>query len=121
MGRLVTSNKGSRRAVAFNMHLEWTTAGSALLVKYDGELDQRGTQRIGRLLSRLRKLDRLVLDLGSARVLQDASLAALVPLLATQSAYRIMVRGLSRHHLRVLRYLSTGPAATPAQHFDLPS
>jgi len=96
--------------VAFNMHLEWMLAGSALLIRYDGDLDERATQRIGRLCGRLRKLDRLVLDLGSARVLQDAVLAALVPVLATHSACRVAVRGLSRHHERLLRYLSSGAA-----------
>ena len=107
--------------MALHMHLEWILAGSALLVRYDGELDVRATRQFSKLLARLPKLDRLVLDLGSARVLQDAALAALLPVLATHSACRVMVRGLSRHHLRLLRYLTSGPLAAPAPRLELPS
>jgi len=103
------------------MHLEWILSGSALLVRYDGELDLNASRRLGRLFSRLGKLDQLVLDLGSARVLQDTALAALVPVIAAHSACRVIVRGLSRHHQRLFRYLTGGSFVEPAPRLEYPS
>ncbi len=51
------------------------------------------------------KLARLIIDLGAARVSQDAVLAPLVSLLI-EAPGRVLLQGLSRHQYCLLRYLT---------------
>jgi len=98
--------------MALQCHLEWLLAGSALLVRWEGVVDVAAGQRLVRVVERFRGVDALVLDLGGAAV-QDAALALLAPALAARHACRVVVRGLSRHQDRLLRYLGA-PAPAPA-------
>lgn len=91
--------------MAHQLHIEWLEAGRALLVRCEGVLDLAATRRVVRLLVRLRGVHKIVLDLANAQLPQDRALALLAPMLAVREAHHVIVRGLSRHQERVLRYL----------------
>jgi len=69
-------------------------------------------------LSRALPDDVCIIDLGQVRELHDYSIAVLARLLAGSCTAHIVVRGLRRHHVRLLRYFGIDVRALEAGLHD---
>ena len=80
------------------------TRGEAgeVLVQVAGTFDRNAAARLSRWLAELPRAVSLVIDFSRVDDLQDVGVAAVAQELAGHSG--IALRGLGRHHLRLLRY-----------------
>jgi anti-anti-sigma regulatory factor len=80
-----------------------TTDGRVLL-RITGRFDPASALLLERELVKEEKNDEVVLDFASVDELGDASVAVLSHVLRTAQPRSLRVRGLRRHHERLLRY-----------------
>ncbi len=73
-----------------------------VIVRVDGTFDAKAATRLAGWLTEVGAGETLVLDFGAVRECQDFGLAALASDLAARE--RLVVRGLTRHQERMLRY-----------------
>jgi len=77
-------------------------ARGEVVVRVDGTFDAKSAARLAGWLAEVPADGMLVLDFGSVRECQDVGLAAVASQLAARE--RLIVRGLTRHQERMLRY-----------------
>lgn len=73
-----------------------------VLIQLGGTFDRNAAARLSRWLGELPTATPLVIDFSRVDDLQDVGVAAVAPELASHSG--VALRGLGRHHLRLLRY-----------------
>lgn len=80
------------------------TRGEAgeVLIQVAGTFDRNAAARLSRWLSELPRATPLVIDFSRVDDLQDVGVATVAQQLAGHSG--VALRGLGRHHLRLLRY-----------------
>jgi anti-anti-sigma regulatory factor len=81
---------------------------SAVAVQLEGAFDAAAAAIVRGRLAALPPDAEIVLDFGRVRDLSDLGLAALAHALAGRNPSRVRIRGLGRHHERLLRYLNLG-------------
>jgi hypothetical protein len=86
--------------------------GGELVVRIDGVFDGRAASRLNSWLGEAPAGDHLVIDFGAARECQDLGLAALARALSARGD-RVMLRGLNRHQVRLLRYFGVEAEPPP--------
>ncbi len=77
-------------------------AHGEVVVRIDGHFDANAATRLSGWLVEVPSSDPLVLDFSQVRTCEDYGLAAVARDLAARD--RLVVRGLTRHHERMLRY-----------------
>ncbi len=80
-----------------------------VVIRIEGRLDRLAAARIARCLGDLPPAVPLVIDFSQADELPDVGLGAVAKQLAGHAG--VAVRGLGRHHLRLLRYCGLQLAA----------
>lgn len=78
-------------------------ARGEVVIRVDGTFDAKDAARLAGWLAEVPAAGKLVLDFTSVRDCQDFGLAAVASDLAARE--RLVVRGLTRHQERMLRYL----------------
>jgi hypothetical protein len=78
------------------------TAHGEVVIRIDGTFDAKAASRLSGWLVELSPEDPLVVDFSRVRACEDFGLAAVAPGLAGRD--RLVVRGLSRHQERMLKY-----------------
>jgi hypothetical protein len=73
-----------------------------VFIEVGGIFDRNAAARLSRWLGDLPNATPLVIDFSRVDDLQDVGVAAVAPQLASHSG--VALRGLGRHHLRLLRY-----------------
>jgi hypothetical protein len=96
------------------MHVE-AHDGTVVLKKVSDTFGMRDAQRISELLQTLTPFSRLVLDFTAVRELDDAALLPLVGTLQPLAGVAIVLRGLTRHAARLLKYLGLRATEVHAQ------
>jgi anti-anti-sigma regulatory factor len=93
---------------------------SVLEIHLEGTFDARAAGRVAELLDGARAGNRIRIDLTRSTDIQDFGLAALAQVLKplTLIHAKILLTGLSLHHLRLLRHLGLDPALVsyPLRH-----
>jgi hypothetical protein len=74
-----------------------------IVIRVEGAFDAKDASRLAGWLVEIPRDDALVLDFGQVRACEDFGLARLAGDLATRS--HVLVRGLTRHQERMLKYL----------------
>ena len=87
-------------------------AHGEVVVHLDGHFDASAATRLSGWLVEVPSDDPLVLDFTQVRTCEDFGLAAVARDLAARD--RLVVRGLTRHHERMLRYFGVKLEAAPA-------
>jgi hypothetical protein len=87
-----------------------------VVIRVEGIFDRNAATRLARALCDLPAAASLVLDFTQADDLQDLCVAAMAKELAGHP--RMALRGLGRHHLRLLRYCGVELPAAPAVDVD---
>lgn len=87
-----------------------------LLVRVGGTFDRNAAVRLSRWLGDLPPATPLVIDFSRVDDLQDVCVAAVAPQLASRRG--VALRGLGRHHLRLLQYCGL---ELPASRRDAPA
>lgn len=83
-----------------------------LVVRLEGVFDLRAAQRVGEALSCVLPGGALCVDLTRVQDFQAAGVAELARTLRPEGrSVRVVLQGLRRHQVRLLRYLGTDPAA----------
>ncbi len=77
-------------------------AHGEVVIRLDGHFDASAATRLSGWLVEVPSNDPLVLDFTQVRTCEDFGLAAVANDLAARN--RLVVRGLTRHHERMLRY-----------------
>ncbi|HEX9050366.1 MAG TPA: STAS domain-containing protein [Anaeromyxobacter sp.] len=77
-------------------------AHGEVVVRLDGNFDAGAATRLSGWLVEISSDDPLVLDFSRVRTCEDFGLAAVAHDLAVRE--RLVIRGLTRHHERMLRY-----------------
>jgi hypothetical protein len=78
------------------------SAHGEVVIRIDGTFDAKAASRLAGWLVELSPEDPLVVDFSQVRACEDFGLAAVAPGLAGRD--RLVVRGLSRHQERMLKY-----------------
>ncbi len=91
-------------------------AHGEVVVHLDGHFDAGAATRLSGWLVEVPSNDPLVLDFTQVRTCEDFGLAAVARDLAARD--RLVVRGLTRHHERMLRYFGVKLDAAPAGDAD---
>jgi hypothetical protein len=86
------------------MHVE-ARNGTVTLKKLEGSFAVRDAERIAELIRSLAPFSRLVLDFTAVRECDDAAFLPLVDTLKPLVGVAIVLRGLTRHEARLLKYL----------------
>jgi hypothetical protein len=86
------------------MHVE-AHDGTVVLKKVSDTFGIRDVMHISELLKTLAPFSQLVLDFTAVRELDDAALLPLVGTLQPLAGVAIVLRGLTRHAARLLKYL----------------
>ncbi len=73
-----------------------------VFIQVGGTFDRNAAARLSRWVGDLPNATPLVIDFSRVDDLQDVGVAAVAPQLASHSG--VALRGLGRHHLRLLRY-----------------
>lgn len=94
------------------------TRGEAgeVLIRVAGTFDRNAATRLSRWLSEVPRATSLVIDFSRVDDLQDVGVAAVAQQLAGHSG--VALRGLGRHHLRLLKYCGVELPATRADFAD---
>ncbi len=92
-------------------------ARGEVVVRLDGNFDASAAMRLSGWLVEVPSGEPLVLDFSQVRSCEDFGLATVARDLAARR--RLVVRGLNRHHERMLRYFGVRLDATPADDRDL--
>ena len=83
-----------------------------VVIRIDGTFDAKAATRLAGWLGEVPATDALVIDFSDSRECQDFGLAAVATDLAARE--RLVVRGLSRHQERMLRYFGVELERAPA-------
>ena len=84
-------------------------------LEMDGVFDHRAVDRIAEALACVHRGGVLRIDLSGVQDFQDHAIAHLAQMLASSGAsVRIILHGLGRHQVRILRYLGIDLAALEA-------
>ncbi len=86
-------------------------AHGEVVIHLDGLFDASAATRLSGWLVEVPSSDPLVLDFSQVRMCEDFGLAAVARDLAARD--RLVVRGLNRHHERMLRYFGVNLDAPP--------
>ncbi len=89
-----------------------------VLMRPEGAFDADVARRFSDQLSRALPDEVFIIDLGQVRELHDYSIAVLARVLAGSCTTRVVVRGLRRHHVRLLRYFGIDMPALEAGLYD---
>lgn len=93
-----------------------------VLIRPEGVFDDDAARRFSDELARALPDQVFIIDLGQVREFHDYSIAVLARVLAGSCRARIAVRGLRRHHVRLLRYFGIDvPALEAGLHDRMPS
>jgi len=84
-----------------------------VVIRIDGTFDAKAATRLAGCLVEVPQDDRLVLDFTQVRACEDFGLAAVAGDLLTRD--RLVVRGLTRHQERMLRYFGVDLDKTAVQ------
>jgi hypothetical protein len=96
-------------------HAEGFMIVHEIVLRLDGALDLVAVRQVEAMLALLRPGAALLIDLSRVVEFQDLGVAQLAEVLrAGGRAGRVVVRGLRRHHLRLLGYLGVTVDATGA-------
>jgi hypothetical protein len=87
-------------------------AHGEVVIRLDGHFDASAATRLSGWLIEVPPSDPLVLDFSQVRMCEDFGLASVAGDLAARD--RLVVRGLNRHHERMLRYFGVNLDAAPA-------
>jgi len=83
-----------------------------VVIRVSGSLDDGAGAQLARFVGGLQACDRLVVDFSGSLQVRDADLGAIARPRAGRASVR--VRGLCRHHLRLLRYCGVRVSPAPA-------
>jgi len=86
------------------------------VISIGGDFDATAASRLSGWLAELSPGDPLVLDFTQVRICEDFGLAAVAGDLASHAG--LVVRGLTRHHERVLRYFGVSLEPLPRETKD---
>lgn len=86
-------------------------ARGEVVIRLDGDFDAGAARRLSGWLGEVPSGDELVLDFTRVRVCEDFGLASVASDLATRG--HLVVRGLTRHHERMLRYFGVTLEGAP--------
>ena len=93
-----------------------------VLIRPEGIFDNDVARSFSDQLSRALPDEVFIIDLGQVHEFHDYSIALLARVLAGSCKARIAVRGLRRHHVRLLRYFGIDvPALEAGLHDRVPS
>lgn len=98
------------------MHIEATQG--AILLRLGAAFTARDAERVAETLRTFAPLSRVTLDFGQVRSFEDAAFFPVVKALGALAKVEVVLRGLTLHHARLLRYLGvpswcvTGPVGS---------
>jgi hypothetical protein len=88
-------------------------AGGATVIRVDGTFDRLAAARLASRLCELPPAAPLVIDFSQVESFHDVGVATVAKEIADHA--RLEVRGLGRHHLRLLRYCGVQIPASPPE------
>jgi hypothetical protein len=91
--------------------------GDAMQIRLEGVFDVNAARRLARDLEAMPPAEHVDIEFGGVTLWHDCAVAILAKLLAERGEV-VELRGLGRHHLRLLRYLGSGAARDPQRGSD---
>lgn len=95
------------------MHVEANQG--ALLLRLGDAFTSRDAERVAETLRAFAPLSRLTLDFGKVRHFEDAAFFPIAKALGVLAKVGVELRGLTLHHVRLLRYLGAGAVGGTVQ------
>ncbi len=92
------------------MHIE--AEHGTVLLKLGRRFAAAEADRLAQTVRSLAPFSQLILDFTDVRELHEAGLLSLTKALAVVSGVKVVLRGLTLHQVRVLRYLGLSPEAS---------
>ena len=79
--------------------------GGSLLLRFGRQFGPAEAERLTATIRSFAPFSQLILDFSDVRDLQDSACGMLAATLAASGAHKVVLRGLTRHQSRMLKYL----------------